>query len=70
MTKSNNGSQRPISLRSRDQFRGQKTTLALGISALIMSPVVMAEEDTIELDKMQIEDRAIDTNPYAEPGAP
>ncbi|MGB3622723.1 TonB-dependent receptor plug domain-containing protein [Ketobacter sp. MCCC 1A13808] len=70
MTKPNNGSQRPISLRSRDQFRGQKTTLALGISALIMSPVVMAEEDTIELDKMQIEDRAIDTNPYAEPGAP
>ncbi|MEZ5509500.1 MAG: TonB-dependent receptor [Gammaproteobacteria bacterium] len=65
---------RPLSLRApMEQPRSfaHKSALALSVSALMLSPLVMAEEDeTIELDTLQIEDRTIDTNPYAEPGAP
>lgn len=42
--------------------------LVLGIFVLIMSLVVMVEEDIIELDKMQIEDWVIDINFYVEFG--
>lgn len=64
--------QRPLSLREPAiKASHRKTTLALGVSALMLSPAVLAqEEETIELDTLQIEDRTIDTNPYAEPGAP
>jgi len=66
--------QRPLSLREpaiKASLTTKKTTLALGISALMLSPVAMAqEEEAIELDTLKIEDRTIDTNPYAEPGAP
>ena len=66
--------QRPLSLREpaiKASLTTKKNTLALGISALMLSPVAMAqEEEVIELDTLKIEDRTIDTNPYAEPGAP
>jgi catecholate siderophore receptor len=55
---------RPFSLRSPS-----KNALALGISAVLGSMGALAEE-AIELDTLQIEERTIDTNPYAEAGAP
>ncbi|SDS17051.1 catecholate siderophore receptor [Halopseudomonas xinjiangensis] len=63
---------RPLSLRHpvKPAF-GAHTALALSISAALCSPLAMAqEEETFELDTLQIEERTIDTNPYAEPGAP
>ena len=66
--------QRPMSLREPSTMASlstRKTTLAIGVSALMFTPVALAqEEEAIELDTLQIEDRTIDTNPYAEPGAP
>lgn len=48
-----------------------RNTLALGISSALMTPLAaVAADDVIDLDKLQIEERAIDTNPYAEPGVP
>lgn len=63
---------RPLSLRhpAKPAF-GAHSALALSISAALCSPLAMAqEEETFELDTLQIEERTIDTNPYAEPGAP
>ncbi len=53
--------------------RFPKNALALGLSTVIGSSAAIAqaqEEETIMLDTMSIEDRTIDTNPYAEAGAP
>jgi catecholate siderophore receptor len=49
-----------------------KSALALGLSTVLGSAAVIAqeEEETILLDRLSIEDRTIDSNPYAEPGAP
>lgn len=48
-----------------------KSALAIGLSTVLSSTAVIAqEEEAIMLDKLSIEDRTIDTNPYAEPGAP
>lgn len=48
-----------------------KAALALGLTTVLASGTVLAqEEEPIMLDTMSIEDRTIDTNPYAEPGAP
>lgn len=48
-----------------------KTALALAIPGLLASHSVLAEEDeAIVLDTLQIEERTLDTNPYAEKGAP
>ncbi|NIB38743.1 TonB-dependent siderophore receptor [Pseudomaricurvus alkylphenolicus] len=49
-----------------------KSALALGLSTVLGSATVIAqeEEETILLDRLSIEDRTIDSNPYAEPGAP
>ncbi len=47
------------------------TALAVGLPSLLMSTVVLAQdEEPIMLGTMQIEERTVDTNPYAEPGAP
>ena len=46
------------------------TALSLGIPALLASGLAHAEEEAIVLDTMQVEERTVDTNPYAEPGAP
>ncbi|MEW6764270.1 MAG: TonB-dependent receptor [Pseudomonadota bacterium] len=48
-----------------------KTTLALGISSAMMMPVTaLAADEVLKLDTLSVEDRTLDTNPYAEPGAP
>ncbi|WP_150303767.1 TonB-dependent receptor [Pseudomonas saliphila] len=63
---------RPMSLRhtARPAF-GAPSALALSISAALCSPAAFAQqEETFELDTLQIEERTLDTNPYAEPGAP
>lgn len=75
MPVSSRKAQLPLSLRQPSSFGAlntRKTTLALGVSALMLNPAAFAqeEEEAVELDTLQIEDRTIDTNPYAEPGAP
>jgi len=48
-----------------------KTALALTIPGLLAGQGVMANDDeAIVLDTLQIEERTVDTNPYAEKGAP
>jgi catecholate siderophore receptor len=50
------------------------TTLAMGMSAVLLGGNAMAQpgndDQPIVLDTMQIEERTIDTNPYAQSGAP
>ena len=60
----------PLSLRSPN-VKTNKTLLALSIPGMLLSPMAMAQEDEpIVLDTMQIEERTVDTNPYAQAGAP
>ncbi|MGY0623434.1 MAG: TonB-dependent receptor, partial [Paraglaciecola chathamensis] len=60
----------PLSLRS-PKVNTNKTLLALSVPGMLMSPFAMAQEDEpIVLDTMQIEERTVDTNPYAQAGAP
>ncbi len=60
---------KPLSLRQPPpEFR--KTAIAIGMSTLMLGTVASAADEVINLDKLSIEDRAIETNPYAEPGAP
>jgi catecholate siderophore receptor len=48
-----------------------KTLLALSLPGMLLSPLAMAQEDElIVLDTLQIEERTVDTNPYAQAGAP
>lgn len=73
---------RPLSLRANcnPNATPERSALARSISALTVSgmtvslmtasPFAFAEEETLELDTLQIEERTIDTNPYAEAGAP
>ena len=46
-----------------------RTALALSIPGLLATPLAAAEE-VYSLDTLQIEERTVDTNPYAEKGAP
>ena len=48
----------------------QRSALALSIPSVLMSGAALAQDEPIELDTLQIEERTLDTNPYAEPGAP
>ena len=57
----------PASLRRAVSSR---PAVVLGVSAALLSPSVLAEEAAVSLDTLQIEGRTIDTNPYAQPGAP
>lgn len=60
----------PLSLRS-PKVNTNKTLLALSVPGMLLSPFAMAQEDEpIVLDTMQIEERTVDTNPYAQAGAP
>lgn len=65
---------RPKTLRAKcSKPNFQKSTLALCVSTAIAGAAGLAhaqQEETIMLDTLSIEDRTIDTNPYAEPGAP
>ncbi|HEX5277805.1 MAG TPA: TonB-dependent receptor [Fluviicoccus sp.] len=58
---------KPASLRAAAPSR---PAVILGVSAALLSPSVLAEEAVVSLDTLQVEGRAIDTNPYAQPGAP
>tara|TARA_R110000868_G_C10971688_1_gene770105 strand:- start:7377 stop:9641 length:2265 start_codon:yes stop_codon:yes gene_type:complete len=49
---------------------GKKTRLALAVPAIMSTGAVWAQDEVIELDTLQIEERTLDTNPYAEQGAP
>lgn len=60
----------PLSLRT-PSITSHKTMLALSIPGMLLSPLAMAQEDgPIVLDTMQIEERTLETNPYAQAGAP
>lgn len=62
-------SKRPV--RAGFPAHGVKTTLAFSLgSAMMMSMTAQAADEAINLDKLTVEERTIDTNPYAEPGAP
>ena len=67
-----NKSTRSRGRRSQNSFaKHPKTILALSVSAVLSGTCAMAqEEEPVLLDIMRIEERTIDTNPYAEPGAP
>jgi catecholate siderophore receptor len=67
--------QQPYSLRPAIKADQQSSfsTLAMGMSAMLLSGAALAQssdEEPIVLDTLQIEERTIDTNPYAEAGAP
>lgn len=73
---STTATRRPLSLRAAHTPSLPAAALALGISAALASPLALAQEsapaaeDELELDTLRIEDRSLDTNPYAEKGAP
>ncbi len=62
---------KPKSLRAIKSMKKPhgKSVLALSITS-ILTTGAFAQDDVINLDTLQIEERTIDTNPYAEPGAP
>lgn len=58
-----NSIRKPASLR--------EVSIAVGlVSALGIPATGFAQEEVLSLEKLSIEDRTIDSNPYAEPGAP
>ena len=59
----------PLSLRKPRRHTGT-TALTIGLPSLLLGGTALAQDDPIVLDTMQIEERTVDTNPYAEPGAP
>ncbi|MBD2860027.1 TonB-dependent siderophore receptor [Spongiibacter sp. KMU-158] len=49
----------------------QQSALAMSIPGLMLAGHALAQDDEpIVLDTLQVEERTVDTNPYAEPGAP
>ena len=46
------------------------TALTIGLPSLLLAAAPVFAEEAIVLDTMQVEERTLDTNPYAEPGAP
>ena len=77
MTRTSPAIRRPVSLRTISAPKAghhNKAMLALGASAMLLGGQAMAqqtsEEGTLELDTLRIEERTLDTNPYAEDGAP
>ncbi|WP_369857158.1 hypothetical protein [Candidatus Thalassolituus haligoni] len=70
---SDNTRRTPLTLR-KPVFKQRSTLLGsamVGIPTLLLGTTAMAQDDDapIMLDTMQIEERALDTNPYAEEGA-
>jgi catecholate siderophore receptor len=62
--------QKPLSLR-RSRLAPATTAIAIGLPTLLLGAIQSVNaEETIQLDAMQVEERTIDTNPYAEVGAP
>lgn len=68
MPTNHNSTKKPMSLRHPT---AAQITSALALSTSLLSPVIAQEqEDVIELGTLKIEERTIDTNPYAQAGAP
>lgn len=66
--KSKNSS--PLSLRKSRWNSAQKASLAIAIPSVLASGIAKSEDEPVVLDTLQIEERTVDTNPYAEKGAP
>ena len=61
----------PQSIRRSRTAGFAPSTLALAISGALMANVATADDNSIALDKLKIEESVTpDTNPYAVPGAP
>lgn len=62
----------PASFRTVErQGTFKRTTLALSLSSAMLAPAgALAAEEAVQLEKLNIEERTLDTNPYAELGAP
>ncbi|MGB1905985.1 MAG: TonB-dependent receptor [Spongiibacter sp.] len=59
-----------LSLRKR-RFRATHSALTMGSILITGSALAQqAADEPFELDTLQVEERTLDTNPYAEPGAP
>ena len=63
---------KPVALSLRKPvLHSNKTAISLGVSSLLFGTVATAQDEApIVLDTLQVEERTLDTNPYAEPGAP
>lgn len=65
-----NTSAKPFSIR-QSRLAPTGKALAIGLPTLLFGAMQTAQaEEAIQLDAMQVEERTIDTNPYAEVGAP
>lgn len=51
-------------------LRGSALALAIGLAGSGAAMAQAAEDDTLTLETIRVKDRTIDTNPYAEEGAP
>jgi len=54
----------------KPQPKAYATAISIGLATTMAATSVYAQEEVFKLDKLQVEERTIDTNPYAEPGAP
>ena len=61
---------KPLTLR-KSRLAPSAAALTIGLPTLLVGAIQSASaEDAIVLDAMQVEERTVDTNPYAEAGAP
>ena len=61
---------KPLTLR-KSRLAPSAAALTIGLPTLLLGAIQSASaEDAIVLDAMQVEERTVDTNPYAEAGAP
>ncbi len=61
---------KPLTLR-KSRLAPSAAVLTIGLPTLLVGAIQSASaEDAIVLDVMQVEERTVDTNPYAEAGAP
>ncbi|WP_081696365.1 TonB-dependent siderophore receptor [Thiomicrorhabdus sp. Kp2] len=54
----------------KPQPKAYATAITIGLATTMAATSVYAQEEVFKLDKLQVEERTSDTNPYAEPGAP
>jgi catecholate siderophore receptor len=66
----NKNMKKPLTLR-KSRLAPSAAVLTIGLPTLLVGAIQSASaEDAIVLDVMQVEERTVDTNPYAEAGAP
>lgn len=84
MTSRKRATLNPTSLRSGAAYRQSQLarSIAFGVSAAVLSPLSLAEDaataatpaveesTAVQIDTLEVRERTIDTNPYAEAGAP